>query len=154
MRPVSIFGSLGFCQLPHCSDPSGNAHARVDACRAMPMLAWTFAPATAGNAHARMEPGGDPCLENAHARVEGAGSDAAHEERPWHGAMPMLRAILTGNFSAVWGRTLLSPPKVEPAPHLAGESLENPEDESSEKNHPTSPNLHRSSIEFFVILEK
>ena len=78
MRPISTLGSLRFCELPHCSDPSGNAHAHVDACRAMPMLAWTFASATAGNAHARMEAGGDPCLENAHARVEGAGSDGAH----------------------------------------------------------------------------
>ena len=88
MRPISTLGSLRFCQLPHCSDPSGNAHARVDAGRAMPMLAWTLASATAGNAHARMEPGGDPCLENAHARVEGAGSDGAQKERPWSEQCP------------------------------------------------------------------
>ena len=132
VRPISTLGSLRFCQLLHCSDPSGNAHARVDACRAMPMLAWTFAPATAGNAHARMEAGEDPCLENAHARVEGAGSDGAHQGTPVVRAMPMLVPICTHNFRAGWGRTLLSPPKVEPAPHLAGESLENPKDESFE----------------------
>ena len=134
MRPISTLGSLRFCQLPHCSDPSGNAHAHVDACRAMSMLAWTFASATAGNAHARMEAGGDPCLENAHARVEGAGSDGAHQGTPVARAMPMLVVIWATDLSAGWGRTLLSPPKVEPPPHLAGESLENPEDESSEKN--------------------
>ena len=90
MRPISTLGSLRFCQLPHCSDPSGNAHAHVDACRAMPMLAWTFASVTAGNAHARMEPGGDPCLENGHARVEGAGSHGALFEARSTRGMPML----------------------------------------------------------------
>ena len=132
VRPISTLGSLRFCPLSRCSDPSGNAHARVDACRAMPMLAWTLASATGGNAHARMEPGRDPCLENAHARVEGAGSDGAHQGTPVAGAMPMLVFICTTNLSAGWGRTLLSPPKVEPPPHLAGESLENPKDESFE----------------------
>ena len=108
--------SLRFCQPPHCSDPSGNAHARVDAYGAMPMLAWTFAPATAGNAHARMEPGGDPCLENAHARVEGAGSDAAHEERPWHRAMPMLVSILTSQLFGGLGANLTLPTEGRTAP--------------------------------------
>ena len=98
----------------------------------MPMLAWTLASATAGNAHARMEAGEDPCLENAHARVEGAGSDGAHQGTPVVRAMPMLGVICPPDLSAGWGRTLLSPPKVEPAPHLAGESLENPKDESFE----------------------
>ena len=109
MRPISTLGSPRFRQLPHRSDPPSNAHARVDAWRAMPMLAWTFASATGGNAHARMEPGRDPCLENAHARVEGAGSDAEHSERPWCGAMPMLVSILVRELVGGLGANLTLP---------------------------------------------
>ena len=73
------------------------------------MLAWTFASATAGNAHARMEPGGDPCLENAHARVEGAGSDGAHQGTPVVRAMPMLVVILTSQLVGGLGANLTLP---------------------------------------------
>ena len=73
------------------------------------MLAWTFASATAGNAHARMEAGEDPCLENAHARVEGAGSDGAHQGTPVAGAMPMLVVILTNQLVGGLGANLTLP---------------------------------------------
>ena len=55
------------------------------------MLAWTFASATAGNAHARMEAEEDPCLENAHARVEGGVGFGRRSLI----AMPMLASIRT-----------------------------------------------------------
>ena len=75
----------------------------------MPMLAWTFASATAGNAHARMEAGEDPCLENAHARVEGAGSGGAHQGTPVVRAMPMLGSILILQLVGGLGANLTLP---------------------------------------------
>ena len=96
------------------------------------MLAWTLASATADNAHARMEPGGEPCLENAHARVEGAGSDGAHSERPLSKAMPMLVSILGRQLFGRVGATLTHSTESRAVPTLAGESLDNPKDESFE----------------------
>ena len=55
------------------------------------MLAWTFASATASNAHARMEAEEDPCLENAHARVEGGVGFGRRCAK----SMPMLASIRT-----------------------------------------------------------
>ena len=90
------------------------------------MLAWTLASATAGNAHARMEPGEDPCLENAHARVEGGVGFG----RRGPIAMPMLASIRTPRK----GRARTS--NLTPA-HIVGarsghkrrsRSLENPKD--------------------------
>ena len=119
---AALLGSVGQCP---CSRGrlSGNAHARVDFC----LCHRGQCPCSHGVRGGSL-PRECPCSR----RGRGVGRGALGT--PVVRAMPMLVVIWATNLSAGWGRTLLSPPKVEPPPHLAGESLENPEDDSSEKS--------------------